>query len=158
MPSALYLCNHIVVGLCVYSYHDWNVQRKSNLVPQHFTSWNRSNQCREPFCAAEKVLNCQEWVLCGFRFNSILCLVWCLCLWHWHCICAQLCPTLCDPMDRSLPGSFVHVILEARILEWGAYFRGSFDPGIKHTSPAALAFAGGFFTTEPPLCVEHELF
>ena len=68
------------------------------------------------------------------------------------------CVRLCDPMDRSLPGSFVHVILEARILEWGAYFRGSFDPGIKHTSPAALAFAGGFFTTEPPLCVEHELF
>ena len=30
---------------------------------------------------------------------------------------AQLCPTLCDPMDCSLPGSPVHVILQARILE-----------------------------------------
>ena len=30
----------------------------------------------------------------------------------------QSCPTLCDPMDRSLPGSSVHGILHARILEW----------------------------------------
>ena len=29
----------------------------------------------------------------------------------------QLCPTLCDPMDCKLPGSSVHVILQARILE-----------------------------------------
>ena len=31
---------------------------------------------------------------------------------------AQSCPTLCDPMDCSLPGSSVHVISQARILEW----------------------------------------
>ena len=30
------------------------------------------------------------------------------------------CPTLCDPMDCSLPGSSVHEILQARILEWVA--------------------------------------
>ena len=33
---------------------------------------------------------------------------------------AQSCPTLCDPMDSSLPGSSVHGILQARILEWAA--------------------------------------
>ena len=32
----------------------------------------------------------------------------------------QSCPTLCDPMDCSLPGSPVHGIFQARILEWGA--------------------------------------
>ena len=32
----------------------------------------------------------------------------------------QLCPTLCDPMDCSLPGSSVHGIFQARVLEWGA--------------------------------------
>ena len=32
----------------------------------------------------------------------------------------QLCSTLCDPMDCSLPGSSVHGILQARILEWVA--------------------------------------
>ena len=33
---------------------------------------------------------------------------------------AQSCPTLCDPMDCSLPGSSVRGILQARILEWVA--------------------------------------
>ena len=33
---------------------------------------------------------------------------------------AQPCPTLNDPMDFSLPGSSVHGIFQARILEWGA--------------------------------------
>ena len=33
---------------------------------------------------------------------------------------AQSCPTLCDPMDCSLPGSSVHEIFQARVLEWGA--------------------------------------
>ena len=46
------------------------------------------------------------------------------------CVCAQLlqlCPTLCDPMDCSPPGSSVHGILQARILEWVAMpsFRGA---------------------------------
>ena len=33
---------------------------------------------------------------------------------------AQSCPTLSDPMDCSLPGSCVHGIFRARVLEWGA--------------------------------------
>ena len=33
---------------------------------------------------------------------------------------AQSCPTLRVPMDCSLPGSFVHGISQARVLEWGA--------------------------------------
>ena len=33
---------------------------------------------------------------------------------------AQSCPTLSDPMDCSLPGSSVHGILQAKVLEWGA--------------------------------------
>ena len=32
----------------------------------------------------------------------------------------QLCPTLCDPIDGSPPGSFVPGILQARLLEWVA--------------------------------------
>ena len=34
----------------------------------------------------------------------------------------QLCPTLCNPMDCSPPGSSVHGILQARILEWFAIY------------------------------------
>ena len=32
----------------------------------------------------------------------------------------QSCPTLCDPIDRSPPGSSVHGVFQARVLEWGA--------------------------------------
>ena len=33
---------------------------------------------------------------------------------------AQLCPTVSEPMDSSLPGSSIHGIFQARVLEWGA--------------------------------------
>ena len=33
---------------------------------------------------------------------------------------AQSCPTLSDPMDSSLPGSSVHGIFQARVLEWNS--------------------------------------
>ena len=59
------------------------------------------------------------------------------------CVCAkslQSCPTLCDPMDYSLPGSSVHWILQARILEWVAisFSRGSPNPGIESLSLSLL--------------------
>ena len=53
-------------------------------------------------------------------------------LWHFWLLAVlvtQLCPTLCDPMDCSPPGSSVHVMLQARILEWVATSsRGSSQP------------------------------
>ena len=58
---------------------------------------------------------------------------------------AQSCPTLCDPVDCSLSGSFVHGILQARILEWIAipFSRGSSQP---RDQTQASHIAGGFFT------------
>ena len=41
---------------------------------------------------------------------------------------AQLCPTLSDPMDCSLPGSFVHGIFQARVVEWGAIIFSDLSP------------------------------
>ena len=45
-------------------------------------------------------------------------------------VCTQSCPTLCDPMDCSSPGSSVHGVFQARILEWVAIssFWGSSQP------------------------------
>ena len=44
---------------------------------------------------------------------------------------AQSCPTLSDPMDFSLPGSSVHGIFQAKILEWGTIaFSGAVDENI----------------------------
>ena len=55
----------------------------------------------------------------------------------------QLCPTLCDPMDCNPPGSSVHGVFPARILEWVASFfsRDLPDPGIEPRSPAWQADA-----------------
>ena len=52
---------------------------------------------------------------------------------------AQSCLTLSDPMDYSLPGSCVHGIFQARVLEWGAiafseYFSRAGNKTIHHDS------------------------
>ena len=71
---------------------------------------------------------------------------------HFTCMRARSllsCQTLCNSMDCSPPGSSVHGILQARILEWVAMpsSRGSSQPRDRTMSPA---LAGMFFTTEPP--------
>ena len=75
------------------------------------------------FFSPFKKLNClftSEFLYSGY--NSLL--------MHPLCSIAHSCPTLCDPMDCSLPGSSVHGILQARILERVAIFssRGSSQP------------------------------
>ena len=59
----------------------------------------------------------------------------------------QSCSTLCDPMDCSLPGSSVHGILQARVLEWVASPGDLPNPGIEPRSPALRADA---LPSEPP--------
>ena len=56
---------------------------------------------------------------------------------------------LCDPVDCSPPGSSLHGILQAGILEWVAmpFSRGSSHSGIEPMSRTSPALAGGFFTT-----------
>ena len=60
--------------------------------------------------------------------------------------CVQL---FCNPMDYSPPGSFVHGISQARLLEWVtiSFSRGSSHPRDQTQVPW---LAGRFFTTEPP--------
>ena len=64
------------------------------------------------------------------------------------CLVTKLYLTLCNPIDCSPPGSSVHGISQARILEWAAtsYSRGSFW---LRDQPLSPALAGWFFTTEP---------
>ena len=72
-----------------------------------------------------------------------------------QCACMQSCPILCDPIDCSPPGSSVHGILQARILEWVAisFSRGSsqaeWGPKIK-----AASMPGNLLATCWP-CVRH---
>ena len=68
---------------------------------------------------------------------------WCLLFSMKKVKVAQSCPTLCDPMDSTVPG-----ILQARTLEWVAFpfSRGSSQP---RDRTQASHIAGGFFTAEP---------
>ena len=61
----------------------------------------------------------------------------------------QSCLTPCSPMDHSLPGSSLHGILQARILEWVAipFSRDLPDPGIEPESPTLQADS---LPSEPP--------
>ena len=82
-------------------------------------------------------------VPCFPKTSVILSFCVCVCV-HIVRACAQslqLCPTLCDTVDYSLPGSSVHGILQARILEWVAMLssRGSPKPGTEPGSPALQA-------------------
>ena len=63
--------------------------------------------------------------------------------------CAQVCLTLCDPVNCSPPGSSVHGSLQARVLEWAATpsSRGSSPP---RDQTQVSHIAGSFFTPEPP--------
>ena len=69
-----------------------------------------------------------------------------------ECYCysvTKLCPTLCNPVDSSLPGSSVHGILQQEYWS-GLPFPSPGDlpdPGIE---PVSSTVAGIFFTTEPP--------
>ena len=62
--------------------------------------------------------------------------VW-VCVWVWVCVCVcivysitQSSPTLCDPLDCSLPRSSIRGVFQARVLEWVAIssFRESSQP------------------------------
>ena len=79
-----------------------------------------------------------------------------------HTYMLQSCPTLCNPMDCNPSGPLwvtvlvkflVHVIFQARIMEWVAisYFRGSSQPRDQtHVSFVSPVLACGFFTTASP--------
>ena len=82
----------------------------------------------------------------GFQMSTFHLQCVCVC----GCVVAKSYPTLCNPMDCSLPGSPVRGILQARTLEWAATSssRGSSWPRIEPTSPA---LAGRFLISEPPV-------
>ena len=70
------------------------------------------------------------------------------CFHFFKVLVAKLCLTLCDRMDYSLPGSSVHGVLQARILERTAisFSRGFFQ---SRDRTQVSCIVGRFFTTEP---------
>ena len=62
---------------------------------------------------------------------------------------AQSCPTLSDLMDCSLPGSSVHRIFQARVLEWGAI---AFSNMCPNQTLFPKTDAGPDFTSDLTVC------
>ena len=96
---------------------------------------NRSS-CLFRAVQVSHVLNCISacWILSITGRNSLTMMVLVY-------FVTQSCPTLCDAMGCSPPGSSVHGILQARILEWLPCCpqRGSFQPRIEPRSPTLQA-------------------
>ena len=63
---------------------------------------------------------------------------------------AQSCPTLCDPIDCSLPGSSLSMGFSRQDYWSGLPFPSPGDLTDPGTESMSSALAGGFFTTEPP--------
>ena len=69
----------------------------------------------------------------SYWVRVLTCVCVCVCTCVCVCVCVLVspsCPAVCNPIDCSLPGSSVHRILQARILEWVAipFSRGSSQP------------------------------
>ena len=76
--------------------------------------------------------------------------------WKWSC---QLCPTLSNPMDYSLPGSSIHGILQARALEQGAIAFSTSRASVQFSSVAqsCLTLCDPMNRSTPGLPVHHQL-
>ena len=101
------------------------------------------------WCFWERQFGCRTHVINYDTLRVTLWLVAALGELCYGVLVIQSCPTLCDPMDCSPPGSSVHGILQARILEWLPFpSRGDLpNPGIKPGSPALQTNS---LPSEPP--------
>ena len=154
-------------GYECHPYRIWLCFLISNMFSYHWMGWSLGNiLCLLfldviPTILLEMILpraliSSLKLLLRGQLFVVEMIFLWLACLWSVSvcvCVCVfsvtQSCPTLCNLMDRSWPGSSVCGISQARVWS-GLPFPSPGDlpdPGIKPGSPA---LTGGFFTTEPP--------
>ena len=143
-------------GLISFSM-DWlnflAVQGTLKSLLQHYSSKSWIFRCSNffivplshPYMTTGKTIALTRWTFAGKVMSLLLNMLSRL----FMCEVAQSCLTLCDPMDCSLPGSSLHGILQARVLEWVAisFSMGSSQPRDQPGSPAVQADA---LTSEPP--------
>ena len=125
MYYKVHLLKYIIQWLSVYSQISATVT-VVNLEHFHYLKKNVmlfNYYLHYPFIPAIPTLSSHLPMLCFYRFPYSKHFAWMeaynygLPFFFWR---AQLCPTLCDPMDHSLPAFSVHEISQTRILEWVA--------------------------------------
>ena len=98
-----------------YSYNGTLHKKREGERREKETTNTHDTTCPKSCCKG-KIQSQVQWLQILCFMEEIGCPVGvCVCVWV-----TQSCPTLCDPMDYSLPGSSVLGILQARILEWVA--------------------------------------
>ena len=98
----------------------WSRSRCFSEIPLFFLS---SNGCWQFELCFLCLFWIQTWTSGSSWFTYCWSLAWRIFKHHFASVwseVAQLCPTICNPMDCSLPGSSVHGIFQARVLEWVA--------------------------------------
>ena len=100
-------------------------------------------------------------ITCDYKASSLQCVCVCVCVCACTRLVAQFCPTLCDPMDYSLPDSSVHGILQAIKVEWVAIFSPRGYSWLRYQIWISCT-AGRFFyiwaTREAPNCnITHQI-
>ena len=99
--------------------------------------WNHRSRCSEEHSGDDSQdflwgKNQRDWYKQERQNRNLKQRIWFIieCIYAW-CSITQSWQTLCDPMDCSPPGSYVHGIFQARILEWAAI---SISKGFSQTS------------------------
>ena len=131
----------------LWVYFTWHSARNSKKKIDIFQFRNKIPKLKIKNCHYEQngpyIFLVKKWNL----WEATVCVCVCACM----CTHTQLCLTLCNPMDYSPPGSSVHGVFQARILECIviSFSRGSFWPRDQtHVS----CLTGRFFITEPLWC------
>ena len=123
----------------------------------HFTQWILNQELKICFIFYGKsfcIWLPMKSFVCHFpnkiqKSLSFVCVCVCVCIYVY--VCAQLCPTLCNPLDCGPPGVFClwdFFFFQARILEWIAipFFRGSYQPRDQTYISGSSCIANGFST------------
>ena len=109
------------VWLCTSGTNSGNILSTSEDLPEpgNHQTLSHNGTFMPGLCIS--ILKDKTLLIYAFSFKGVSCMYGCNGSWCNLCVLvAQLCPSLCDPMDCSLPGFSVHEILQARILEWVA--------------------------------------
>ena len=124
-PSSV-SCPSLLAGVCSTVLPPWYASGLWLwLLWSHSGTWNTMVSTKSKPSTATQI-TCYFFQV-FFRFSTCISLNLCVCM---HAKSLQLCLNLCNPRDCSPPGSSVHGILQARILEWVAMpsSRGSSQP------------------------------
>ena len=108
--------------LTVWITTDWEIHKKMG-IPDHLTCLLRNLYAGQE-ATVRTLHGTGDWFKIEKEVVHQGCIL-SLCFFNLHEGAAaakslQSCPTLCDPIDSSLPGSSIHGTLQARVLEWGA--------------------------------------